>query len=251
MAKKQIIFLLLSVISFSTILNAQVDYKVIYKVKHDWVKKMKHVDYMSDAAKAKNEYMWGARAQYESEAVLYFNENCSRYEEVSDQSEWASQGYSYREDEYYIFRDLKQNRSYDVMRVLNKLYLVDDTLAVRNWKILNDIREIAGHICMSARFDDELKGNTVIAWFALDLPYEIGPERYGGLPGMILEININDGAKVLTADTIVELEDYSIEKPIHKKRVKIITEAEFQAVEEKHINQKKKAEQPYFYGLRY
>lgn len=249
--KKLVYLVLFCLIAFSFIANAQTTQKVNYKVTHNWVKKISAVDYISEATRSKYEYVWGNRAEYSSNSVLYFNEKSSLFEDSIDQSEWASKGYSYREDEYQIYRDIENKRTYDLMRTLNKLFVIDDSTYNENWKVLNNIREIAGHICMSAQYNDELTGNKVIAWFALDLPYPIGPERYGGLPGIILEININDGAKVISAESIEELTKYTIEKPTHKKRVKKITEEEYQALIREHVEEKKKAEEPYFRGIRY
>ncbi|MDD3741536.1 MAG: GLPGLI family protein, partial [Bacteroidales bacterium] len=120
------------------------------------------------------------------------------------------------------------------------------------WKILNDLKEVAGHICMNASFYDEIKMNKVIAWFALDLPWNFGPERYGGLPGVILEIDVNNGAQVITADKIEFFEnDTVINKPTHKKKHKKINEADYLELLSKYINDCKKQEMPYFWGTRY
>lgn len=78
------------------------------------------------------------------------------------------------------------------------------------------IKEVAGHICMNAYWHDTLKQQKVTAWFAMDMPISGGPERFCGLPGTILEIEINDGAMVITADKI-EMKSLTTEMDLPKK----------------------------------
>ena len=67
------------------------------------------------------------------------------------------------------------------------------------WKVLNEIREISGKICMKAFTYDSIRKQNVVAWFTGDIAVNTGPERYFGLPGAILELDIDDGAVVVTA----------------------------------------------------
>jgi GLPGLI family protein len=226
--------------------------KVKYNVTHNWVKKITAVDYLSQAEKDEYNYVWGNRAEYTLKAVMYFTNKVSRFEDFKDENSDEYGGYTWRSDEYFIFRNIEQNTSYDYIRFLDKLYVIEDSIRNQNWKILNDMREIAGHICMNASWNDTVKGNKVIAWYALDLPVPFGPERYGGLPGMILEIDVNNGAMIITAQEIQMADgDSVIEKPVHKKKVKKINEATYIEMLVNHIEQCKKDEFPYFWGTRY
>jgi GLPGLI family protein len=224
--------------------------KIHYTVTEDWIKKLMAVDYLSKSRKEHYQYMWGSSSEYTQKSFLIFNSENTRYEDIKDDD--ASYGYSWRAEEYFIFRNIKNNSSYDVIRMLEKLYVIQDSIQYPNWKILNDLKEVAGHICMNASYYDDVKMNKVVAWFALDWPSNFGPERFGGLPGVILEIDINNGAKVIRAEKIDLYEtDTVIEKPTHKKKVKIINETQYQDILKKHIEQCKKQETPYFWGLRY
>jgi len=197
-------------------------------------------------------YVWGNRSEYTEYTKLDFSSKASRYEEMRDENAAEYAGYSWRNAEYVIYRNFEQNSSYDYMRMLDKLYVVEDSVVFQNWKILNDMREIAGHICMNASWQDTTKMNKVVAWYALDLPISGGPERFGGLPGMILEININNDAMVITAENVtLNQGDTVIAKPTHKRKIKKLTETEYQGLIINHVQQCKKDEQPYFWGLRY
>ena len=46
-------------------------------------------------------------------------------------------------------------------------------------------------------------GQRVEAWFAPDIPVSFGPALYGGLPGMILALSVNEGATTYTATEVV------------------------------------------------
>ncbi|MDD2635781.1 MAG: GLPGLI family protein [Bacteroidales bacterium] len=221
-----------------------------YIIKHKWSKKMAAIDYISKSKREHYDYVWGNEPEYEEKAVLMYNSNSYRFEDEEDQSKYV--GHSWRSSEYFIYRELENHKTYDVIRMFNKLYVIEDSIKYPKWRVLNDLKEIAGHICMNAQYTDTIKNNSIVAWFALDWPQNFGPEHYGGLPGVILEININNGAKVIRADTIIAAEpNRIIAKPEHKKRVKNITQTEYNQLIIDYIDECKKEERPYFWGLRY
>lgn len=56
-----------------------------------------------------------------------------------------------------------------------------------NWKVLADKNLIEGYNCQKAIV--EYGGRSWEAWFTLDLPFQDGPYKFRGLPGMIVKIN--------------------------------------------------------------
>jgi len=80
-------------------------------------------------------------------------------------------------------------------------YLITDSLQHRDWKLDGETRTIKGYTCHKALGKDG-QGAAVVAWYTEDLPTPAGPGPYGGLPGLILELNINDGEIVYTAQDI-------------------------------------------------
>jgi GLPGLI family protein len=250
---KKIAILIVYTLLITGFTKAQGTYTTIkYLVTDDWVKKLQAVDYLGQKEKDEYQYVWGNRSEYTSKSVLVYNSKASKYEDLKEDNSDENGGYSWRSDEYVIYRNLEENRTYDLMRMLDKLYVIDDTTKYQNWKILNDMREIAGHICMNASWTDTTKNNKVVAWYALDLPISVGPERFGGLPGIILEINVNNGAMIISAESITEtIGDTIIEKPVHKRKVNKLTELGYQNLIYEHIQRCKKDEFPYFWGTRY
>lgn len=69
--------------------------------------------------------------------------------------------------------------------VYEETYLVKDSTRKINWKITNEIRNIAGYDCRRANalIMDSIY---VVAFYTDEIPVSGGPETFTGLPGMIL-----------------------------------------------------------------
>jgi GLPGLI family protein len=247
---KKLISISLLAIMISNLCLAQTKSgKINYRVSHNWVKKIVAVNYMSKSTREKYEYMWGQADEYNYKSTLEFNAKAYSYQEQDDN---IHPGWSSRTVEYIIYRDREIYKSYDVIRMLNDLYVVEDTIVSQKWKILNDMKEVAGRICMNAYWYDSIKMNEVVAWFALDWNEKLGPEDFLGLPGAILEIDINNGAKRITAESIEFYDDeQSIEKPEHKRKHKNVSYNEYRKIIADYVNECKEEERPYFWGMRY
>lgn len=60
-----------------------------------------------------------------------------------------------------------------------------------DWKLSTDTMTMCNYLCMRA--ETEFRGRKWIAWFTLDIPISQGPWKFGGLPGLILEIKDTEG----------------------------------------------------------
>ncbi|HEY0298912.1 MAG TPA: GLPGLI family protein [Arachidicoccus sp.] len=74
---------------------------------------------------------------------------------------------------------------YDIRAISSQLFAIKDTQARINWKILDSTKSIEGNICQKAI--GESHGRIYTAWFCSDIPYNFGPRRLNGLPGLIVE----------------------------------------------------------------
>jgi len=217
----------------------------------NWAKQMAAVDYLSKQQRDRMMYMWGNRSEYKSFTNLWFSPAGSKYEDSEEKADRDDEGYNWRKEEYTIMRNFETQTIHEVIKMLGKVYIIDDSLNFPNWKILNDMKEVAGHICMNAFYEDTLKMQKITAWYALDLPVSTGPERLGGLPGVILEIDINDGAMVITAEKL-ELKPLTTELDLPKKvKGKKINEKQYYGLLKKHFDERREAEQPPFWDIRY
>jgi GLPGLI family protein len=222
-----------------------------YLVTHDWVKKMESVDYLSKEEKEKINYTWGNDAEWKEYGTLFISGKKTKFEDSEEKAEAEYEGFSWRKEEYYIYRDFGSNRIHDIIKLLGKVYIIEDTLVPQGWKILNDMKEVCGHICMNASWTDTIKNKKVIAWYALDIPLSGGPDRYCGLPGLILEVNVNNGALIMTADRIEYKDPGEAMNFPAKIKGKHIKEADYIAKIKKYIADKKAEEEPWCWGIRY
>ena len=62
---------------------------------------------------------------------------------------------------------------------------------LQQWKMDTETRDILGHRCQKATC--HWRGRDFVAWFAPDIPVKAGPWKFGGLPGLILELQDTAG----------------------------------------------------------
>lgn len=236
----------------TTELNAQkIEGTIRYLRTQNWAKMMASVDYISKQQRDRMMYMWGTRSEWKTYTHLHLNATESKYENSEEEAEPGSEGWSNRKETFFMKRNFKDNTLYDGITLLGKTYLIHDSIVPPAWKIMNDMKEVAGHICMNASLNDTLRKQNTIVWFALDIPISAGPDRFTGLPGIILEVDINNGALVMTADKI-DLATLTTELDAPAKiKGKKINMAEYNKLIAKQIKERKAAEEPWFWGISY
>jgi len=244
---KRIVFFVISIavccLSFNS--NAQqTEGTIKYLTTYNWVKMINSCEYLSRDRKDKASYMWGNDSEWKMYTLLYFTTQKSKFENSEEKADPRDdEGYAGRKETFFMTCDFEKNTTYDAITMLGKVYLISDSLKTPDWKILNDMKEVAGHVCMNASLNDSIRGQKIIAWFALDIPVQAGPDRFFGLPGMILEVNINNGAKVMTAEKI-EMKALTSEFDLPKKlKGKKVSGSEYYAILKKFYYEKRQAEE--------
>ena len=136
-----------------------------------------------------------------------------------------------------LFTDLDSKKRIEQREMLDKKFLIDDSIRSLKWKMTGETKMILNHNCMKATseqitqrmqmtMDDgkmERKQITdtamVIAWFAMDIPVSAGPAEYQGqLPGLVLEMDISNGRQTFKAVSVSEKADLAvIKEPTGKK----------------------------------
>ena len=237
---------------FSTMSYAQkIEGSVRYLMTENYVKQYAAIDYLSKQVIDRIAYLSGNRPEYLSYSQLYLNASQTKYEDSEESPNKDASTWSYRKDEYTITRDFEKNTLRDIIDLQGKTYLIEDSLNAPKWKILNEMKEIAGHVCMNASMTDTVIKQKVIGWFALDIKNNGGPERFYGLPGLILEVNINNGGMIITANKIDEKKlttELDLPKKIKGKKIK---EKDYTNLIKKLYEEKRKMEIPLFYYMRY
>lgn len=121
------------------------------------------------------------------------------------------------------------NKVYEGIDILGeKVYCLEET--TQNWKVTTETKQIGDYLCFKAtniyRVEYGLKvfNHPVTAWFCPKLPYPYGPNGYGNLPGLILELQVNNvvyGIKSIQFhdDLALELPDFSKCKILNEKQL--------------------------------
>ena len=166
-----------------------------------------------------------------SNMLFYFKgEACIYKPDENEEDEEANTGggggMRFRRPQGETYRDLATGNQVSTREFAGKKYLIEDTLKQRAWKIGTETKKIAGYDCTKATFKDTAQKADVIAWFTMDLPLSAGPQTYGALPGMILEVDSNNGEMLISAKKIEfkKLKDKDIAVPTKGEK---ITQAEF------------------------
>ncbi|MFA6277556.1 MAG: GLPGLI family protein [Pedobacter sp.] len=86
-----------------------------------------------------------------------------------------------------IYFFAKENKLVSRERFMNAYYLIDEPSQQINWKITKDTLSFNGVHCKKAI--TTFKGRNWIAWYAPELPFQSGPWKLNGLPGLIIQAN--------------------------------------------------------------
>lgn len=130
---------------------------------------------------------------------------------------------------YFDFRTKKIQE----IKYIKEEFVVQDTLNLPNWNILDEIKTINNHQCTKAT--TTFKGRKYEVWFTSDYPTKFGPWKLNGLPGLIIvakdeknevffeaiEISmINDGIdKPNTSNKVITTSEYFLEIQKNQKNI--------------------------------
>lgn len=242
--KKIILFLF---ISYTLSLCAQNDQGTItYERTLDYVRMIDALPYMSEEDKAIIKLSRSNTKRRSQPFNLTFDPDQSVY--TYGKKEEAST-YSWRQDEFLLINKPKSRAIQHQVVIGDKLVVVDDQQPKRKWKVMNELREIEGYMCVKAVTKDTTKNQTITAWFTNQIPISSGPEGFGDLPGMILMLDINDGTCIIEATSITtDIPQHPIPKKLKGKRV---SHAKYQEMISKFMKESiKNKRNPYWY-IRY
>ena len=101
-----------------------------------------------------------------------------------------------------VYVNQEQSKRILLQDFMGKKYLIEDSLSVMPWKFGNETKEISGYACKQASYYNEERKQTIVAWYTDQLRPFLGPENFNTLPGAILQVDINDGERIITAKNI-------------------------------------------------
>ncbi|HEV8083431.1 MAG TPA: GLPGLI family protein [Chitinophagaceae bacterium] len=181
--------------------------KIIYEQKIDMHRRMQ------------DEQMKAMIPQFRtSKYELNFADNQSIYkiqEEEPDISENTGHGnvmmkFAGANAEYY--KNFSTQKQVEKRELADKDYVIEDSLRHISWKLEDETKTVLGYNCKKASGKTE-RGSDVIAWYTEEIQMSSGPESFNGLPGMILQVDINKKEFLITA--------VNLEKTADKKELKV------------------------------
>jgi GLPGLI family protein len=227
MKKIQYVFgLLIALTSISTTLTAQMkEGKISYERKINMHRNLPDPQMKSMIPEFRTD-------KYE----LIFNENASLFRSVVDDEApdpFANAGggggggmrMNFRMPTANTYTDLAKQMQYEERAFFEKEFLIIDSLKQYKWKLSEETKTIAKQLCKKATTmitapqmrmrvsiggggnNTDTTANTprapketeLVVWYAENIPVSFGPDNYSGLPGVIMEIDQDNGANVITA----------------------------------------------------
>ncbi|WP_456438988.1 GLPGLI family protein [Psychroserpens sp.] len=105
-----------------------------------------------------------------------------------------------------FYKDLLREQViyYREKRGLEKPKLIKDNYTI-DWKVEDEYTSVLGYRCQKATC--EFRGRSFEAFFTSEIPYNDGPYKFDGLPGLILMVSSLDGALKIKAKLITNVEE--------------------------------------------
>lgn len=164
---------------------------------------------------------------YTPDASLYINLKQSDEQDVNEQmTGGGTVMIKMQEPEGQIYSDFKNQKTIEQREFMSRMFLIESAADSVAWKLTVNRKDIFGYPCMEAFY---VKDSTkTVAWFTPSIPVSGGPSDFHGLPGLILEVNVNEGKRIISAATVSPGDVTSmIVKP---KQGKKVTKDEFRKI---------------------
>lgn len=118
-----------------------------------------------------------------------------------------------------IYTNSSKNLLIQSTEFFGKYFLITGDLNSKKWKLTGEQKQILDYPCQKAMLIDT--SQNIVAWFTTQIPAKIGPNGYANLPGTVLRVEIDNGARTITATNVNfrSLKENEIEQPTKGKNV--------------------------------
>ena len=133
--------------------------------------------------------------------------------------------------ENIVLTDFTANKIKANKKIFDQKFYVEDTVRKMEWTVKDEIRTIANFKCHKAvgRMCDTVY---VVAFYTEDIPTSGGPEMFGGLPGMIMELAIPRLHTTWTADKVEIMQPKETDFVVPDKGKKVTEKELFENLQE-------------------
>jgi len=216
---KKIITLLIICLTYISYSQEKLEGEVLYKIslnKPDFSKLEKNTKI---SKKRKEEVKKVFKLSKDVEAILLFNKKESLYSVKKSMQNESNTRMNFTEifagntNKYYV-NSINKEYFYQT-NIFGESMLIE--MLQKKWKLTQETKKIGKYTCYKA-IDLNSKNQSIMAWYAPEIPVNFGPKKYFGLPGLILELQ--ESTIVFTAIKI-ELNTKKIKKPNKGKKITI------------------------------
>ena len=184
----------------------------------------------------------------EKNYILDFNSSSSYFEEEERlDPNSQSGGFNWMQfvtgpAEGAIFRNIQSQTYTNRKELFGKMFLIKDSIPESKWVMSGETKKIGMYNAYKATFTKEveervmsfrrggsqnsnetpekkMKEITITAWFTPEIPVSTGPSLFGGLPGLILEVNADRLTMLCTKVVLNPKDKIKIKEPNKGKEV--------------------------------
>ncbi|WP_312398255.1 GLPGLI family protein [Chryseobacterium sp.] len=134
-----------------------------------------------------------------AEKSLFYSENRIKRDSIMQQNFQSGGARGFNRDQmeslrsninYTVEKDKANQKTFFKDRLGRDVYQYEEDRPI-SWKILSETMKIGDYKVQKAETD--FGGRKWTAWFTTDLPYQDGPYKFGGLPGLIVKVEDAQG----------------------------------------------------------
>ncbi|WP_207511333.1 GLPGLI family protein [Longitalea luteola] len=140
-------------------------------------------------------------------------------------------------DDDITWINFAEGRKVEQREFAARLYLITDSIRKQHWKLTGESRNILGYTCQQATTTRVSKRSTismengvmtkkdipdtsrVTVWFTTAIPVPAGPDYQGQLPGLILQIDINNNTTYKALEISQKTDLAAIKEPKKGKKL--------------------------------
>jgi GLPGLI family protein len=142
-----------------------------------------------------------------SEMILYFNSEASVYKTQEEEEEdinmaaEAGMRIMMSQPDNILHLDLAKKEMVEQLEFMTRTFLINSEMPDIEWKITGQQKMILDFPCMEATQTDT-SGIVTSAWFTPSIPVQSGPAKYFNLPGLVLEVDKDNGQMQFVARSV-------------------------------------------------
>jgi GLPGLI family protein len=238
-----------SILGFAIILCGPLSFaqefqgKAFYQTSRDVSFSMDSTSFSPERQAAMNEMI---KNQFNKEFTLVFDQQESLYKEQA-KLDGPSQGggmifIGMSDASSELYKNTREKRYTGKRDLFGKEFLIKDELKEIDWKLESETKQIGQYTCYKATTTRTLERMVVMgeneeeqqqeaevimitAWYTPEIAVSMGPDRFWGLPGLIMEID-EGKSKIICSKIMLHSDDVvEIKEP---SKGKVVTEEEFE-----------------------